>query len=137
MDWPMNNAIEEKLKDLCVTIAADIKVSAAREQAEAFLADESAVDLYRALMTKTRSMQHRQHHGEDIADEEVQELVELKAEADGHAGIRSFHQAQSTLQGVAELVSGFVSRTLETGVVPTKDEVMNQGGCGEGCGCHH
>ncbi len=136
MDLPMTTLIEERLQALCVAIAEDSQLISAREQAEAFLADEDAVNLYRALMTKSRSMQHRQHHGEEIADEEVQELVELKAEADNHDGIAAFHQAQDVLQGVAELVSGFVSRTLETGRVPTKDEVMKKGGCGEGCGCH-
>lgn len=133
----MISTIEEKLQALCVAIASDSKVASAREQAEAFLADEDAVGLYRDLMNKSRSMQHRQHHGEEIADEEVQELMELKAEADDHAGIRSFHEAQDVLQEIAELVSGFVSKTLETGKVPTRDEVMNKGGCGEGCGCHH
>lgn len=132
----MTALIEEKLQALCEAIAADNQLISARDQAEAFLADEEAVGLYRALMTKSRSMQHRQHHGEEIADEEVQELVELKAEADHHEGILSFHNAQATLQEVAELVSGFVSKTLETGVVPTKEEVMKKGGCGEGCGCH-
>jgi len=132
----MTTTIEEKLQALCVAIAADNQVTSAREQAEAFLADEQAVGLYRDLMTKSRSMQHRQHHGEEIADEEVQALVELKAEADNHDGIAAFHQAQDVLQGIAEIISGFVSKTLETGNVPTMDEVVNKGGCGEGCGCH-
>ncbi|MBL9114947.1 MAG: YlbF family regulator [Verrucomicrobiaceae bacterium] len=133
----MTPLIEERLKALCVAIAEDSELQGARSKAEAFLADEEGVDLYRELMTKSREMQHRQHDGEEIADEDVQELVELKHAADHHAGIKSFHEAQDVLQGVAEMVSAFVSKTLESGEVPTKEEVMNQGGCGEGCGCHH
>jgi cell fate (sporulation/competence/biofilm development) regulator YlbF (YheA/YmcA/DUF963 family) len=72
-----------------------------------------------------------------VDDNELQELVELKAIADKHDGIQAFHAAQDRLQEVVELVNGFVTKTLERGVVPSKDEVVNRGGsCGEGCGCH-
>ena len=129
--------IEEKLQALCHAIAEDAELKNARAKAEAFLADEGAVELFRGLMTKSRELQHRQHNGVEIADEEVQELVELKSAADGHEVIRSFHEAQDTLQGVAEMVSAFVSKTLEQGVVPTKAEALNTGSCGSGCGCHN
>ena len=133
----MTDVIESKILDLCNAIAADSSISAARNQAETFLADTEAVGLYRDLMTKSREMQHRQHHGEDVDDNELQELVELKAIADKHDGIQAFHAAQDRLQEVVELVNGFVTKTLERGVVPSKDEVVNRGGgCGEGCGCH-
>jgi hypothetical protein len=82
----MTDVIESKLLDLCNAIAADSSISAARNQAETFLADTEAVGLYRDLMTKSREMQHRQHHGEDVDDNELQELVELKAIADKHDG---------------------------------------------------
>ncbi len=131
----MTTAIEEKLQALCQAIVADSEIKAARDQAEAFLADEDAVGLFRELMTKSNEMRERQHHGEDIDDEEVSQLMELKAAADGHAGIRSFHQAQDVLQGMVEMVNGFVTKTLENGDVPTRDQVM-QKGCGTGCGCH-
>jgi cell fate (sporulation/competence/biofilm development) regulator YlbF (YheA/YmcA/DUF963 family) len=135
----MTALIEERLKALCDAIAEDSALKNARAQAEAFLADEDAVDLYRELMGKTREMNHRQHHGEEIDDAEVQQLVELKHAADHHNGIKSFHAAQDALQGVAEVVSAFVSRTLESGVVPTIEEVTaeEEGGCGHGCGCHN
>lgn len=133
----MNSTIEEKLQALCTAIAADKEVQSARDQAEAFLADEDAVSLYRDLMTKSRHMQHRQHDGEDIDDAEVQALVELKHAADNHAGIQSFHEAQDVLQNIVEIVNGFVTKTLESGTVPSMDEVTRKGGCGEGCGCHH
>lgn len=132
----MNAAIEERLQALCATIAADADVTAAREQAEAFLTDSEGVTLLRNLMTLSREMQHSQHHGEEIDNEDVQRLAELKHEADNHSGIRSFHEAQDVLQSIAEAVNGFVTKTLERGKVPTHEEVFGSGGCGTGCGCH-
>jgi cell fate (sporulation/competence/biofilm development) regulator YlbF (YheA/YmcA/DUF963 family) len=133
----MTTAIEAKIQDLCETIAADADVQAAREQAERFLADEKGVNLLRNLMTLSREVQHRQHHGEEVADEELQKLVELKSEADKHSGIRTFHEAQDVLQTIVDAVNRFVTKTVESGRVPTSDEVFKSGGCGEGCGCHH
>jgi cell fate (sporulation/competence/biofilm development) regulator YlbF (YheA/YmcA/DUF963 family) len=132
----MTAAIEERLQALCATIAADADVQAAREQAESFLTDEAGVTLLRNLMTMSRDINGRQHHGEEVSDEEVQQLVELKAEADGHAGIRSFHEAQDVLQTIVDSVNGFVTKTVERGRVPTHDEVFGGGSCGAGCGCH-
>ena len=132
----MNATIEAKLKELCTAIAQDAELQTARQQAEAFLADEEAVDLYRDLMSRSRDMQHRQRNGEDIHDEDVQQLVELKHAADNHSAIQSFHSAQDTLQGVAEMVSAYVSKTLENGKVPTEEDLAPAGGCGAGCGCH-
>ena len=97
----MNATIEAKLKELCTAIAQDAELQTARQQAEAFLADEEAVDLYRDLMSRSRDMQHRQRNGEDIHDEDVQQLVELKHAADNHSAIQSCHSAQDTLQRVA------------------------------------
>ena len=50
--------------------------------------------------------------------------------------ISRFLDAQETLGGVAELVSAYVGRTLESGSVPAQEDMEKKGGCGEGCGCH-
>jgi hypothetical protein len=47
-----------------------------------------------------------------------------------------FLNAQEVLSGVAEAVNAFVSKTLESGRVPSAEEMVKKGGCGEGCGCH-
>jgi cell fate (sporulation/competence/biofilm development) regulator YlbF (YheA/YmcA/DUF963 family) len=133
----MTAAIEDKIQALCETIAADEDVQTARMQAERFLTDDKGVALLRNLMTLSREVQHRQHHGEEVADEQLQQLVELKSEADNHEGIQSFHEAQDVLQTIIDAVNGFVTKTVERGRIPTHDEVFGSGGCGEGCGCHH
>lgn len=130
-------AFEESLNALCAVIAANPEVQAARESAEAFLADEDAVSLYRELMNTGRDLERRHRSGQAISADEVEAFTDLQEQADGHDGIRSFNEAQEVLQQIANTVNGFVSKTLETGKVPSHEEVLGGGGCGEGCGCHH
>lgn len=131
-------AIEAKLNDLCAAIAANPEVSSARQKAEAFLADEEAVGLYREIITLGRSLQERERNGVTIPDKDVQTFEVMRMRVDAHDGIREFQEAQEMLQGVGNLVNAFVAKTLEKGSVPTAEEVFgSEGGCGEGCGCHH
>jgi cell fate (sporulation/competence/biofilm development) regulator YlbF (YheA/YmcA/DUF963 family) len=132
------SAIEDKLHDLCTAIASDGEVLAAREQAEAFLADQTAVALYRQLAQSEQALHQKQHGGAKISESEIAAFTSLRTKADANDLVRSFSEAQETLQGIANLVNGFVSKTLEKGRVPTQEEVFgNQGGgCGSGCGCH-
>ena len=131
-------AIEAKLNDLCAAIAANPEVSSARQKAEAFLADEEAVGLYREIITLGRSLQERERNGVTIPDKDVETFEVMRMRVDAHDGIREFQEAQEMLQGVGNLVNAFVAKTLEKGSVPTAEEVFgSEGGCGEGCGCHH
>jgi len=132
------SALEEKLHHLCAAIAADEEVTAARSQAEAFLADESAVSLYRRLAQTQQELHHKQHAGEKITETEIHAFSQLRDQAENHPLVSQFNQAQQTLQGVANKINGFVTKTLEKGRVPTEEEVFgsSEGGCGTGCGCH-
>jgi len=133
------STLEEKLQDLCAAIASDEEVAAARVQAEAFLADESAVGLYRRFMQTQHELHHKQHAGEKISDSDINAFSLLRDQAEANPLIQSFNDAQETLQGIANMVNGFVTKTLEKGRVPTQEEVFGSqgGGCGAGCGCHH
>ena len=133
------SALEEKLHDLCTAIAADEEVANARSQAESFLADESAVGLYRRLMQSQHELGHKQQAGEKVSDAEINAFSLLRDQAEANPLIQNFNEAQETLQGIANLVNGFVTKTLEKGRVPTQEEAFpsQEGGCGSGCGCHH
>ena len=109
-------SIEDKIQELCAAIVADDEVQEARNNAEAFLADEAAVGLYRQVALAGR---------------------ELEKKAEANSAVKEFQTAQQTLQDVAELINAWVTKTLEKGRVPTEEEVFPSGGCGEGCGCHH
>lgn len=133
------STLEEKLHDLCAAIVADEEVAAARLHAEAFLANDAAVALYRRLMQSQHELHHKQHSGEKISDPEIQAFSQLRDQAEANPLIQSFNEAQETLQGIANLVNGFVTKTLEKGRIPTQEEVFGSssgGGCGSGCGCH-
>lgn len=129
--------IEDRIQELCEAIVADEEVKNAREQAESFLADEDAVTLYRQMVGMGRTLHQKQHSGEEPSAAEVREFNDLQDRCDAHPAIVSFVEAQQVLQGIAETVNGYVTKTLEKGTVPTEDEVWGKnGGCGEGCGCH-
>ena len=129
-------SIEARLIDLCAAIADAPEIRAAREQAEAFLADDAAVGLYREMMTLGSQLQQLHRSGEQLDDDEVERFEELRTRSNNHAGIQSFHAAQDTLQNIANAVNGYVTKTLERGTVPAAEEVFASGSCGEGCGCH-
>lgn len=129
-------AIASRIDELCAAIAADSEVQKARECAEAFLADENAVGLYREVMNLGRSLEQRHRGGQKLDSAEVSRFQDLQDQADAHEGIQAFVAAQDVLQEVANQVNGFVTKTLEKGRVPTAEEVFGSGGCGEGCGCH-
>ncbi len=127
--------IKSKIVELCEILVADSDVQNARQQAEAFLANEEAVTLYREMATLGRSMHQKQHNGEEPTGEEIGRFTELQDRCDAHPAILSFIEAQDVLRGIAEVVTSFVGKSLERGEVPAEQEVLAKG-CGEGCGCH-
>jgi cell fate (sporulation/competence/biofilm development) regulator YlbF (YheA/YmcA/DUF963 family) len=114
---------------------ADSDVQSAREKAEAFLANDEAVSLYREMATLGRALQQKQHNGEEPTGEEISRFTDLQDSCDANPAILSFIEAQDALRGIAEVVTSFVGKSLERGQVPSEAEVFSKG-CGEGCGCH-
>ena len=129
-------SIEDKIQELCAAIVADEEVQEARNNAEAFLADETAVGAYRQVALASRDLEKKQRGGLQITDAEIEAFNDLQEKAEANPTIKSYTTAQQTLQDVAELINAWVTKTLEKGRVPTEEEVFPSGGCGEGCGCH-
>ncbi|MDB6138274.1 MAG: control of competence regulator comk ylbf/ymca [Verrucomicrobiaceae bacterium] len=133
-------SIEDKIQELCAAIVADDEVQEARKNAEAFLADESAVGVYRQVALAGRELEKKQRQGHELSDEEIESFNQLQEKAETNPAVKEFQTAQETLQDVAELIQAWVTKTLEKGRVPTEEEVFpngSEGGsCGEGCGCH-
>lgn len=137
MTATLTPSIEETLKALCEAIAAEPSVRTARDQAEAFLADDQAVSLYRDVMNMGRTLEHRHRSGETITADEVNTFEDLREKADSHEGIQSFNAAQEVLQAIASTVNTYVTKTLEKGRMPATEELSSGGCCGGGgCGCH-
>lgn len=129
--------IQSKIVELCEVLVADDDVQSARLQAEAFLADDSAVSLYREMASLGRSLHQKQHQGEEPTREEIGRLNALQDRCEANTLVVGFLGAQELLGAVAETVNAFVGRSLESGRVPSIEEVTGEGGCGENCGCHH
>ena len=127
--------IKSKIVELCEILVADSEVQNAREKAEAFLANEEAVSLYREMATMGRALHQKQHNGDEPTGEEISRFTDLQDSCDANPAILSFIEAQDVLRGIAEVVTSFVGKSLERGKVPTEAEVFPKG-CGEGCGCH-
>ncbi len=140
MTATLTSPIEETLKALCEAIAAEPSVRSARDQAEAFLADDQAVSLYRDVMTMGRTLEHRHRSGETITEDEVNTFEDLREKADSHEGIQAFNAAQDVLQTIATQVNTYVTKTLEKGRLPLEEELSSGGCCGGGggggCGCN-
>jgi hypothetical protein len=49
---------------------------------------------------------------------------------------RGFLDAQQALHQLQETVTQQLTKTLELGRMPTKED-FESGSCGSGCGCHH
>ena len=129
--------IQSKIIELCEALVADGEVKSARIQAEAFLADESAMALYREMATLGRSLHQKQHQDEEPTADEISRFNALQDRCEGNEIIAGFLGAQNVLSGVAEAVNAFVGKSLESGRVPSPEDMVKKGGCGEGCGCHH
>ena len=129
-------AIERKIQELCEAIVSDADVQNAREQAEAFLSDEEAVSIYRDMVTAGRSLHQMQHSGQEPSPAEVQRFTDLQNSCEAHPGVTGFMEAQDVLRTVADMVSRYVTKSLESGRVPSPSEMSSEGSCGEGCGCH-
>ena len=129
-------SIEEKIQELCAAIVADEEVQEARNNAETFLADETAVGIYRQVAMAGRELEKKQRNGVQLTDEEIEAFNTLQEQAETNPAVKEFQTAQETLQDVAELIQAWVTKTLEKGRIPTEEEVFPSGGCGEGCGCH-
>ena len=131
-------SIEDKIQELCAAIVADDEVQEARTNAEAFLADEAAVGIYRQVALAGRDLEKKQRQGLELTDDEIEAFNQLQEKAETNPAVKDFQTAQQTLQDVAELIQAWVTKTLEKGRVPTEEEVFPEGsgGCGEGCGCH-
>src|SRR5215203_6021648 len=93
MSAALTPSVESCLQALCQSIAAEPSVRSAREHAEAFLADEQGVALYRDVMNLGRTLEDRHRSGQTISPDEVNTFEDLRDKADAHEGIRAFGEA--------------------------------------------
>lgn len=129
-----DSALVAKTKELCQTILDQVEYQNAKQQVEAFLADEEARARYQAVVEKSEQLNHKQHNGIPLTPEEIADFEENRAALLDHPVARGFLDAQEQMHQLQQTIQHYVTKTLELGRVPGEEDF---GSCGHGCGCSH
>lgn len=132
----MATKIEEKTKELCQTIVAQPEMISIRKRIDAFLSDTAARGQYETVTAKGQALHEKQHSGKPLESTEIADFEKSRESLLANPVARGFLDAQEELHGVQATVQKYVSKTLELGRVPAAAD-LEEGSCGEGCGCHH
>jgi cell fate (sporulation/competence/biofilm development) regulator YlbF (YheA/YmcA/DUF963 family) len=132
----MATKIEEKTKELCQTIVAQPEMISIRKRIDAFLSDTAARGQYETVTAKGHALHEKQHSGKPLESVEIAEFEKSRESLLANPVARGFLDAQEELHGVQATIQKYVSKTLELGRVPAAAD-LEEGSCGEGCGCHH
>lgn len=130
-----SNGLTEKIEELCQTLLQQPEVQSIRQRMDAFAADASSQKQYEQLSERGEYLQHKQQQGAQLTDAEIAEFEKSREEFFNNPVAKGFVDAQQQMNKMQDTVSKYVSKTLESGRVPTADE-MESGSCGSGCGCH-
>jgi len=127
----------EKIRELCEALLQDDGVQSARDRIEQFLQNPDATRSYAKLANLNDSLHQKQMQGEEITEAEGREFETLREEVMSNPAVQDFAEARGTLQEIENVIMTYVSKTFETGRVPTERDLAPRGGsCGTGCGCH-
>ncbi|HTX20231.1 MAG TPA: YlbF family regulator [Candidatus Aquilonibacter sp.] len=132
----MPTKIEEKTLELCEAIVAQPEMASIRKRIETFAADASARGQYEAVNTRGQALHQKQHAGQPLSDTEIADFEKHRDALLSNPVARGFLDAQEELHELQQTIQRQISKTLELGRVPTAVD-LEEGSCGEGCGCHH
>lgn len=135
----MSTVIENKARELCETIVAQPQWTSIRNRIDAFLSDDSARGQFDAVNTKGRSLHEKQHSGQPLNGQEIADFEKQRDALLNNPVARGFLEAQDELHEIQHSVQKYISKTLQTGRVPTEADLKEEeGSCGHGnCGCSH
>lgn len=131
----LNQPVQERLEDLCRAILAQPEFEQHRLHVDQFMINDDARSQYVRVSEQGEHLHHKQTQGLELSQEEI---AEFETEREGllkNPIARGFLDAQAAMQGVQESINRFIGKALELGRVPQGEDL--QGGCGNGCGCHH
>ena len=129
------DVLTKKIEELCETLLRQPEVKSIRQSLDAFMADSAAQKQYETLSERGEYLQHKQQQGSQLTDQEVAEFEKHREEFFSNPIAKGYVDAQQQMHKMQDSVGRYVSKTLETGRVPTQEE-MESGSCGHGCGCH-
>jgi cell fate (sporulation/competence/biofilm development) regulator YlbF (YheA/YmcA/DUF963 family) len=132
----MPTKIEEKTRELCQTIIAQPEMVSIRRRIDTFLSDASARGQYETVTAKGQALHEKQHQGKTLEAVEISDFEKKRETLLANPVARGFLDAQEELHEIQHLIQKQVSKTLELGRIPTAED-LEEGSCGNGCGCHH
>jgi cell fate (sporulation/competence/biofilm development) regulator YlbF (YheA/YmcA/DUF963 family) len=130
------NLVLEKTRELCATILAQPNMGSIRKNIDTFMADDKSRADYESLMAKGQELHEKQHRSLPLSGEEIGAFEKQREAVLNNPVARGFLDAQQALHQLQETVTQQVTKTLELGRMPTKED-FESGSCGSGCGCHH
>jgi cell fate (sporulation/competence/biofilm development) regulator YlbF (YheA/YmcA/DUF963 family) len=130
------NLVLEKTRELCATILAQPNMGSIRKNIDTFMADDKSRADYESLMAKGQELHEKQHRSLPLSGEEIGAFEKHRESVLNNPVARGFLDAQQALHQLQETVTQQLTKTLELGRMPTKED-FESGSCGSGCGCHH
>ncbi|HVU07760.1 MAG TPA: YlbF family regulator [Verrucomicrobiae bacterium] len=130
------NTIVEKTRELCQTIVDQPEMISIRNRIDAFMADATARGLYETVANKGQALHEKQHQGTQPTGAEVADFEKHRDVLLNNSVARGFLDAREELHEIQHSIQKYISKTLETGRVPTEADFENES-CGHGCGCGH
>jgi cell fate (sporulation/competence/biofilm development) regulator YlbF (YheA/YmcA/DUF963 family) len=131
-----DTAILQKTRELCETILQQPQFQSIRRRVEAFLADPEAQSQYECLSDLGQQLHDKQSQGLTLTSAEIAAFDRQRDSFANNAVAAAFVEAQEEMHRLQQQITRFVSKTLESGAVPTAEDLAG-GSCGSDCGCHH
>jgi cell fate (sporulation/competence/biofilm development) regulator YlbF (YheA/YmcA/DUF963 family) len=131
------NPVTQKTRELCQAIVDLPNLRTARQQIDAFLANEQARTQYECLIAKGQALQEKQQGSVPLDGTEIADFEKQRDALLANPVARGFLDAQEELHHLQHSIQKYVSKTLETGRVPTAEDLSESCGGHGGCDCHH
>lgn len=128
--------VMQKTRDLCQTIVEQPEFLQIRQRIDAFMSDDAAKNQYQQVMERGDALQHKQHSGQPMDNNEIAEFEKSRETLLGNPVAREFLDAQQQMHKIQESVMQYVGKTFELGRVPSVED-FSSGDCGPTCGCGH
>ena len=132
----MPTKIEEKTRELCQTIVDQPEMASIRRRIDMFRADAGALAQYETVMSKGNMLHEKQHNGQMLDGVEIADFEKHRDALLKNSAAAGYLDAQEELHQLQHSIQKHVFKTLELGRVPTEAD-LEEGSCGNGCGCHH
>jgi cell fate (sporulation/competence/biofilm development) regulator YlbF (YheA/YmcA/DUF963 family) len=131
-----DSLIVQKTRELCQSILDHPEFQTLRRDIDVFMSNESAKGDYQSLVEKSEELNHKQHQGVQLTQDEITAYESQRERVVNNPVAAGFIRAQQEVHGIQESVNKFLSKTFELGRVPSSED-LDGGSCGQGCGCHH